>query len=554
MTLLNDLPQEILINILSYLTTRDLCETLVVSSGFYSLASYPLLWARTPINTIKVRCEGISPLLKLPRFSKIVVLDLSYTGFRDTVATTISSVAGCLVATEKDNSICSKYLIELFELIPKHPSLRELNMKKQDLCQVSPVHLIAEAVKGLIKVNLEFTRLTSLQSTVILSSSLSSSTLEDLNLAQNDLSKVLPELVAQAATRLKKINLGETWLTTEHCVFLLTQTISSANLTDLRLSRVDLAEVPASLLGEAVQRLEKVDLEATNLVTSELLLAVLRSVNASTTLRCLSLFIHCKVQQSRLVYQDVPPEVLAQAVSRLHKANLAFNKLSNDQCKAILTQSLKTLTLTNINLQDINLSKISPDLLAPAIARLRKVDLSSTKLTKEQCKALLNKCATSTTLKNMRLGMNNNISVVDPDTLARAVCRLDNVDICNNSLTTDQCTALLQQMVTSPTLQVVNLKLNLLSDVPVHLLAEALSRLKKVNLWGCRISVDHCTALFTRVVMSRKLRFINLGGYNVDNTFCYPEKLMGVDQQLIGRVKENVTIVYYPTGLHPRLW
>ena len=82
MSLLTNLPQEILVTILQYLSTRDLCQALQVSSHFYSVASYPLLWSRIHINKIKIKCEGARALFSIPRFSKLTVLHLPYTCIR----------------------------------------------------------------------------------------------------------------------------------------------------------------------------------------------------------------------------------------------------------------------------------------------------------------------------------------------------------------------------------------------------------------------------------------------------------------------------------------
>ena len=95
-----------------------------------------------------------------------------------------------------------------------------------------------------------------------------------------------------------------------------------------------------------------------------------------------------------------------------------------------------------------------------------------------------------------------------------------------------------------------------MTEIPADLLAEAVGRLLKVDLWGCRIEAAQCRALFEKSLSYGKLKFMNLGGYNLGKRFCTGESYLSeeLDEELVTKVRKQTMIVYFPTGLHPRLW
>jgi len=543
MSLLLDLPLEVSTLILGYLSPVDLSHLALSSRHLHDLISFPDLWRCSPINSIKARDEGFISFFSSPRYSKISILDLTY--YR------VARLTQDGWKNKYDNAIGNKFLEEMFKLCLNTPSLKELNLEGQNLSLVSPPHIIGQVVANLRKVNFDSTNLTSLQSTIIFSNCLSSSSLEDISFRHCDLSRVHPDLVCQLVPRIKSVNLEHTNLTHHQSLSLLTSISpsSSPKLKHLKIGRsLDLYEIPSDLFSTTIGNLVKVDLEGVSMTRYQLESLLETILLKSSRLSSLSLF---SCDSSRIDYSYVSPNLIGTAISRLRKANLALNSLSSAQVESILRESLtKTSHLSNLNLQDVDLSNVDAEILGKAVAGMIKVDLSSTRLTETQCTVLLNHCAGSSTLRNLRLGMNENIGLVHPDILAKAVVKLVNLDI--SGRTKEHSATLLQAMLNNSSLKAVNFKLNDMSSVPVEVFAEAVSSLEKADLWGCNISEEQCEALMDRCIQKGRTKFFNFGGNNLGQKRNM--ELGDISQEIVERVKKNTKIVFYPVGLHPRLW
>merc|ERR1712241_1296894 len=113
-------------------------------------------------------------------------------------------------------------------------TLDDLNLSNNNLLSV-PFYAISGATKRLKKICLTCTKLKTSQLTDLLSASVTSTTLEDIDLAQNNLSSVSSVVIARAITKLKIINLKFTDLTTSQLTDLLTASVTSTTLENINL-------------------------------------------------------------------------------------------------------------------------------------------------------------------------------------------------------------------------------------------------------------------------------------------------------------------------------
>jgi len=157
------------------------------------------------------------------------------------------------------------------------------------------------------------------------------------------------------------------------------------------------------------------------------------------------------INLSRINLRQVPAELLANAVSHLQTVNLLYSGLSTEQCIQVLEASLSSESLVDVNLSMVNLSGVPADLLARAVSRLQTVNLSHTKLTTEQCIQLLEASLSSTSLVDVDLE-SINLSGVPAYLLARAVSRLQTVNLRFTRLTTEQCIQVVEASISSKTL------------------------------------------------------------------------------------------------------
>ena len=155
------------------------------------------------------------------------------------------------------------------------PRLRRLDISKLCLSSVS-ASLLSRLVVRLEEINLLRTELTEVKLTAVLTALLECKAplaLRKLNLTRNDLSSLPADLLTMALVRLQEVTIFQTSLRTEQ-VNSLSETVVGSQCLSLRklgLSYNNLFSVSASLLSQAVARLEEVDLRSTNLQSDHVL-------------------------------------------------------------------------------------------------------------------------------------------------------------------------------------------------------------------------------------------------------------------------------------------
>ena len=167
---------------------------------------------------------------------------------------------------------------ELFSAISTSSSLDELDISKNNLSIVEldwiglDLPLIAdsqfhqeraselgEAVANVVKVKLMETKLTILQTKAIFKRLCEDDKrIEDLDIMFNNLSHLEPDQLATAATKLVRLNLGWTKLNKRQVEWLFERLDERKNnLTELKLSGIDLSALDSRLLACVVIRAEK---------------------------------------------------------------------------------------------------------------------------------------------------------------------------------------------------------------------------------------------------------------------------------------------------------
>ena len=111
---------------------------------------------------------------------------------------------------------------------------------------------------------------------------------------------------------------------------------------------------------------------------------------------------------------------------------------------------------TNSPLKILKLAKnevnsVDAKLLGQAVNQLEEVDLYDTKLTTQQAENILVAIITSSKLKVLNI-QNNKLSSVDPDIMAKAVNKLDSVEMYNTDLTQQQITKILSRSLVKTSL------------------------------------------------------------------------------------------------------
>ena len=153
------------------------------------------------------------------------------------------------------------------------------------------------------------------------------------------------------------------------------------------------------------------------------------------------------------------PGLLAKAVAKLVTLNVRCTNLRHQQTVAILTSVSEGSKLTELDISCNDLSGLDPGLLARAVTKLETLEVIGTKLTQQQAVAILTTVSEGSKLTKLDISWDN-LSGVDPGLLRRAVKRLKNI------------------MITEGPIHVSSIPL--LSGVDPGLLRRALQRLKNI--------------------------------------------------------------------------
>ena len=241
-------------------------------------------------------------------------------------------------------------------------------------------------------------------------------------------------------------------------------------------SCITLSEVEPELLARAVAGLEEVDMWS-NRLTKQQAEAILRDVcTGGSQLKIL------KIRCNSLSSMD--STMLARAVNNLVEVNFCNTKITHQQTKEIFTaicaggSRLKTLAI-----EGTSLAQLDSGLLATAVNNLEQVDISNTELTNQQTKEILTVvCGGGSRLKTLIIAWTD-LSSVEEGLLARAVTSLEEVNLGHTNLTKQQLEAILKAISKDHSqLKSLDIGSNNLSLVEPCLLSRAVTSLENMKL------------------------------------------------------------------------
>jgi len=202
--------------------------------------------------------------------------------------------------------------------------------------------------------------------------------------------------------------------------------------------------------------------------------------------------------------------------SRIISLDLSYMPLTVWDCTTIFDNVIHSKTIKSVSLHFVNLSGLDSDVLGRGISILQKVDLSGSKLTTLQCTAILNHILSSQTIQDISL-RNVNLSLVDTSLVSKATSRLAKADLEYTMLTPDQVTGILLESLSSVSLLDLDLSYNTLSSVPPELLSKAVCRLHRVGLKFTKLTTDQVTSIITTSLDSTSLQDISLYRVNLSD-------------------------------------
>lgn len=269
--------------------------------------------------------------------------------------------------------------------------------------------------------------------------------LTELNLSCTDLSTFCPHTLFFIISRLRRVNMFGTDLRTGQLTVLFSKI---HGCRDLKLKRLDigynkLSNMSCEILTQGVLRLEEVNIQNTHL-TAEQISYFLEEIRVTRDLKMKNLMIGGHDLSS------VDPDILSEVFCKLRHLQLWGFYLSKDQLNFIFDHMrlTKTLKLRHLGIHHIKLSSASRYCLAFAICKIKEVHLINSHLVTEQLNTIFHTIANCKNLHLRHLILSgSDFSLVNPDILSDAVCKLEEVELVGKNLTDYQLESSLFQIL-----------------------------------------------------------------------------------------------------------
>jgi len=374
-TVMENLPTEMLLYIFEMLSYRDLKIAMLVCRRWREIGEIQQLWGSLPVIVNKRNISVMPEILSTTRLLGLHKLRIE-TDLSEKVSQTIA----------------------------RHPGLREFELSERNDEQtiISVLNVICSREgQGM-----------------------------NLRLENKNVSGVDAELLASAVIKLETLEFSNTQLTQQQIVAILTAVSDGRKMTKLDISFNDMSGIDKKLLAKAVTKMKKLNITDTNL-TQEQAEAILTAVSEENVVSKLYIGFNN--------LSGVDPGLMAKAFTNLKKLNVNRSELTHRQIVTILTAFCKGTTI-HISMND--LSRVDPGLLARAVTKLEVMDVQDTELSQQQVVAIITAVSESKKITELYIG-ENDLSIVDPGLLTKAVTKLVRLDLENTKLTQQQDEAIL---------------------------------------------------------------------------------------------------------------
>ena len=158
-----------------------------------------------------------------------------------------------------------------------------------------------------------------------------------------------------------------------------------------------------------------------------------------------------------------------------------------EEAEAVFKAILEHAGIKELNISQNEIFRVNAETLAKAVNNMENVNLFNAKLTSQQSRVLFQHMANTTKLKVLSMGCVN-ISEVNPTILATALNMMATARLCNTAITTEQLDALFRAMARGSKLKEIDLGHNNLAGVDANILAEGIKKIPTVKLYDTNMS------------------------------------------------------------------
>ena len=194
---------------------------------------------------------------------------------------------------------------------------------------------------------------------------------------------------------------------------------------------------------------------------------------------------------------EVPAEVLASAVGTLVEVNLGNTSINHQQAAAVWATMARGNSVTKVVMSDNNMSQVPVEVLVQVVTRVKVLGLSGyedARLTVQQVTALFAALSEKNNLIDLDLGFS--LAAVPGDVLVKVVTKVAKVRLNKTALVAEQVLQLCEALATQDCLLVdLDLTRNDLYMVEPRLLARAVNRLEVAYLFDTDLNKHQVAAI-----------------------------------------------------------
>ena len=177
------------------------------------------------------------------------------------------------------------------------------------------------------------------------------------------------------------------------------------------------------------------------------------------------------------------------------------------RCAALL-QKLKSVSV----MRYVNISNVDPDVLATATTKLEELDINDSQLTHKQLETLLRNV--SDNLKRLFIG-GTNLQSIDPETLSTALNKLEVVNLFDCLLTNQQTEELFAKMSGGTNLRKARLSYNDLSSIDPDICGTQVNNLEVMHLENTELTAPQVEKIFAKMNVSTNLKDLDISCNNL---------------------------------------
>ena len=230
-----------------------------------------------------------------------------------------------------------------------------------------------------------------------------------------------------------------------------------------------------------------------------------------------------KIKKNQML--GVDSGLLARAVTKVEALNVTYTQLTQQQAGEILTAVSEGNRLTKLSISHNDLSGIEPELLAKAVTKLEFLNVINTKLTQQQVVAIFTALSEENKLTELFIS-ENDLSQVDPELLYKAIVNLKILKVTETRLTKQQAVAIFTAVSEGREMTTLYIAGNDLSGVYSGLLVKAVTKLQVLHVMYTGVTQQQAVAILTAASE----------GSNLTKLYIRGNDLSGVDSALLTKV------------------